>query len=46
MLFLLTGFETTASALSYSIYELTKHPDEMHKLQEEIDSFYPPDSDV
>ena len=46
VLFLLTGFETTSSALSYCIYEMTQHPNEMAKLQAEVDAFFPPESEV
>lgn len=44
--FLLAGFETTSSALSYCIYEITKHHNEMLKLQAEVDAFFPPNSEV
>ena len=46
VLFLLTGFETTSSALSYCIYEMTQRKSEMLKLQAEVDSFFPPDCEV
>ena len=36
--FLLAGFETTYTTLNYCFYALTKYPDEMVKLQDEIDS--------
>jgi cytochrome P450 len=41
-LFLLAGFETTASALSYCMFMLTQHPKEMRKLQQEIDASFSP----
>ena len=44
VLFLLAGFETTSSSLSYCFYLLSQHPDIMEKLQEEIDSNFPQDS--
>lgn len=37
VIFLLAGFETTASCLSYCMHILTQYPDEMRKLQDEID---------
>ena len=36
--FLIAGFDTTSTALSYCFYCLSKIPKEMEKLQEEIDS--------
>jgi hypothetical protein len=38
--FLLAGFETTSTALNYCFYILSTHPDEMQKLQHEIDLYY------
>ena len=38
LLILGAGFETVYTALSYSLYVLTRYPDEMKKLQDEIDS--------
>jgi hypothetical protein len=38
ILFLLAGFETTSTTLGNCIHVLTKHPEELKKLQEEIDS--------
>lgn len=38
VLFLLAGFETTAVTLSHCAFILAKHPEEMAKLQTEIDS--------
>ncbi|BDA42788.1 Cytochrome P450 3A24 [Coccomyxa sp. Obi] len=36
--FLLAGYETTASALAFTIYTLAKHPDKTEKLVKEVDS--------
>ena len=36
-LFLVAGYETTATALAYATYELARHPDVLEKLQSEID---------
>lgn len=36
-LFYLAGYDTSASALTYSLYELVRNPEIMHKLQKEID---------
>jgi len=44
VLFLLAGFETTSTSLSYCFFLLSQHPDIMEKLQEEIDSHFPIDS--
>nr|QEV83812.1 cytochrome P450 [Brachionus rotundiformis] len=38
--FLLAGFETTSSALNYSFFILANHPEEVAKLQQELDSFF------
>ncbi|CAJ0962321.1 unnamed protein product, partial [Mesorhabditis belari] len=38
--FLLAGFDTTSSALSYSTWYLAKHPQIQRRLQEEIDQVY------
>ncbi|GAB5363299.1 hypothetical protein AAMO2058_000871500 [Amorphochlora amoebiformis] len=35
---LVAGHETTGSVLTWTLYLLTKHPDKMQRLQEEIDS--------
>ena len=37
-LFLAAGFDTTFSAMNNCFHTLTAHPDEMKKLQYEIDS--------
>ena len=44
ILFFVAGFETTYSTLDYCIYVLTNYPEEMKKLQDEIDSKF--DDDV
>lgn len=36
MLFLVTGYDTTASALSFCSYELAKNPKEQQRLREEL----------
>ncbi|XP_027203565.2 cytochrome P450 3A24-like [Dermatophagoides pteronyssinus] len=36
MIFLLAGYETTASTLTFCIYELAKHPEVQNKLYDEI----------
>ncbi|KAH7028748.1 cytochrome P450 [Microdochium trichocladiopsis] len=36
--FLVAGHETTSATLQFTMYNLLKHPDKYHKLQEEIDS--------
>lgn len=46
VLFLLAGFETTSSALSYCSYLLAQHQNELEKLVEEVDSNFPHDSEV
>ncbi|RFN48456.1 hypothetical protein FIE12Z_7265 [Fusarium flagelliforme] len=43
--FLAAGHETTASALTWACYLLTKHPDIQTKLREEVRTFLPPDVD-
>lgn len=45
-MFMLAGYETTSTALAYSSYVLATIQDEQQKLREEIDSFYPKDSDI
>ncbi|XP_066461089.1 cytochrome P450 3A9-like [Eleutherodactylus coqui] len=39
VIFLLAGFETTSSTLTYVFYNLATHPDVQKKLQEEVDSY-------
>nr|DBA26469.1 TPA: hypothetical protein GDO54_010723 [Pyxicephalus adspersus] len=41
IVFLLAGYETTSSTLSFLFYNLATHPDVQQKLQEEIDSYLP-----
>ena len=41
MAFLLAGYETTSTALSFTAYELALHPDIQQKLQQEIDEHLP-----
>lgn len=36
--FIFAGFDTTASTLAFCFYVLINHPEEMAKLQEELDS--------
>jgi hypothetical protein len=36
LVFLLAGYETTASTLSYALYELALHPEIQHSLRAEI----------
>ena len=40
MLFLIAGFDTSATWLNYCFYVLTTHQDEMKKLQNEIDNHF------
>ena len=44
--FMVAGYDTTSNALSYAMHILTTHPDELVKLQDEIDAKFSPDSDV
>jgi cytochrome P450 len=39
-MFLAAGFETVYNALNYCFHVLATHPDEMKKLQEEIDTLF------
>ena len=41
ILFLLAGYETTSSALSFTSYELALNVHVQRKLQEEIDNYCP-----
>ncbi|XP_053133096.1 cytochrome P450 3A29-like isoform X2 [Hemicordylus capensis] len=41
ILFILAGYETTGSSLSFLSYCLATHPDVQHRLQEEIDEVLP-----
>ena len=46
VVFLLAGYETTSTTLSYAIYVLSTHLDEQEKLINEIDENFQDDSDV
>jgi cytochrome P450 len=44
--FMIAGYETTSTTLTYCTYILAKHPDEQQKLFDEIASNFNKDSDV
>ena len=44
--FMIAGYETTSTTLTYCSYILAKHPDEQQKLFDEISSNYNKDSQV
>ena len=46
IVFMLAGYDTTSNTLTFCSYILATHPEEMVKLQEEIDEKFNPDSDV
>ena len=46
ILFMLAGYETTSSTLTYCSYILAKYPDEQHKLIDEINSHFNKESKV
>ncbi|KAL3863942.1 hypothetical protein ACJMK2_005663 [Sinanodonta woodiana] len=43
LLFLLSGYETTSTAMAYLMYEMAANPDMQQKLQEEIDQHFQTD---
>ncbi|XP_054920896.1 cytochrome P450 3A8-like [Dermacentor andersoni] len=43
--FLVAGYETTASTLAFALYELARHPEEQRRLHDELMSAFP-DKDV
>ena len=40
VLFMLAGYETTSTTLSYCTFVLAKHPEEQQKLYDEISSVF------
>ncbi len=40
VLFMLAGYETTSTTLTYCTYVLATHPDEQQKLHDEINSHF------
>ncbi|CAF1202831.1 unnamed protein product [Rotaria magnacalcarata] len=45
LVFMIGGYETTSTALSYTTYALATHPQEQRKLQEHIDKHFHPEND-
>ncbi|CAF1496973.1 unnamed protein product [Rotaria sordida] len=45
LLFIVAGYETTSTALSYVAYVLATHPEEQRKLQEHIDAHFDPETE-
>lgn len=43
--FLVAGYETTASTLAFALYELARHPEEQRRLHDELTSTFP-DKDI
>lgn len=46
VLFYLAGFDTTASTVSFCLYELSRKPELMKRLQNEIDEFMTKNNDI
>jgi cytochrome P450/NADPH-cytochrome P450 reductase len=44
--FLIAGHETTSGLLSYTLYELIKHPEVLKRAYEEVDRVFGPDVDA
>ena len=38
--FLVAGFDTVSSSINYSMYALAMHPEQLKKLQQEVDSHF------
>ena len=38
--FLIAGFETTSNTINFCLYMMAKYPDELKKLQEEVDAHF------
>uniref|UniRef100_A0A671SSC1 Cytochrome P450 3A n=1 Tax=Sinocyclocheilus anshuiensis TaxID=1608454 RepID=A0A671SSC1_9TELE len=46
LVFILGGYETTSTTLTYLLYNLATNPDCLEKLLEEIDTNFPPDTPI
>jgi cytochrome P450 len=46
IMFLLAGYETTSTCLSYCSFVLAWNQEEQQKVRDEIDSLFPSDADV
>jgi cytochrome P450 len=46
IMFMLAGYETTSTCLSYCSYVLATNQEEQQKVRDEIDSIFAPDSPV